>query len=151
MSEKAVELGPNQELAVGNLADAYRGSGQKDKANATYDKAIALAFQELQVNPQSTAALEDLALYYAKKGDPSRGAEFIQRARKIDEKDVELMYAEATVAILANKPSDAIRSLRAAFSNGYPVKQAEQDPEFAKLKTTPEFQALVKEFSKPSH
>ncbi len=151
MSEKAVELGPNQELAVGNLADAYRGSGQKDKANTTYDKAIALAFQELQVNPQSTAALEDLALYYAKKGDPSRGAEFIQRARKIDEKDVELMYAEATVAILANKPSDAIRSLRAAFSNGYPVKQAEQDPEFAKLKTTPEFQALVKEFSKPSH
>jgi hypothetical protein len=30
------------------------------------------------------------------------------------------------------------------------VKQAEQDPEFAKLNTTPEFQALVKEFSKPS-
>ncbi len=151
MSEKAVELGPNQELAVGNLADAYRGSGQKDKANATYDKAIALAFQELQVNPQSTAALEDLALYYAKKGDAARGTEFIQRARKIDEKDVELIYAEATVEILANKPADAIRSLRAAFTNGYPVQQAALDPEFAKLKTSPEFQALVKEFSKPSH
>ena len=70
MSEKAVELGPNQELAVGNLADAYRGSGQKEKAIATYDKAIALAFQELRVNPQSSSTLEDLALYYAKKGEP---------------------------------------------------------------------------------
>lgn len=148
MSEKAVELGPNQELAVGNLADAYRGSGQKDKANATYDKAIALAFQELQVNPQSTAALEDLALYYAKKGEAARGTEFIQRARGIDQKDVELIYAEATVELLANKQSDALRSLREAFSKGYSVKQAQQDPEFAKLKDTPEFKALVKEFSK---
>jgi tetratricopeptide (TPR) repeat protein/predicted Ser/Thr protein kinase len=151
MSEKAVELGPNQELAVGNLADAYRASGQKEKANATYDKAIALAFQELQVNPQSTAALEDLALDYAKKGDPGRGMEFILRARSIDPKDMELMYAQATVSYLANKPSDAIRSLREAFSQGYPVKQAEQDPEFAKLKDSPEFKALIKEFGKPAH
>lgn len=150
MSEKAVELGPNQELAVGNLADAYRGSGQKDKANATYDKAIALAFQELQVNPQSTAALEDLALYYAKKGEAARGMEFIQRARGIDQKDVELVYAEATVELLAGKQSDALRSLREAFSKGFSVKQAQQDPEFKKLKDTPEFQAMVKEFGKPS-
>jgi eukaryotic-like serine/threonine-protein kinase len=151
MSEKAVELGPNQELAVGNLADAYRGSGQKDKAIATYDKAIALAFQELRVNPQSATTLEDLALYYAKKGEPDRGMEFIKRARDIDKKDVELIYAEATVEMLAKKPADALRTLREAVSQGYPIKQVLEDPEFAELSKTPEFQALVKEYGKGTH
>src|SRR4029077_11055258 len=32
MFEKSVEMAPNEQLAVGNLADAYRWSGQKDKA-----------------------------------------------------------------------------------------------------------------------
>jgi len=148
MSEKAVELGPSQELAVGNLADAYRASGQKEKANATYEKAIALAFQELRVNPQSTTALEDLALYYAKKGEPDRGMEFIKRARDIDKKDVELIYTEAMVEILAKKPADSLRTLREALSKGYPVKQVVDDPELAELKQNPEFRALIAEYSK---
>jgi serine/threonine protein kinase/tetratricopeptide (TPR) repeat protein len=145
--EKAVELGPNQELAVGNLADAYRYSGQKDKANATYDKAIALAFKDLQVNPQSTNAMGDLGVYYAKKGDPTRGMEFIQRARAIDKKDVELLYSQATVQNLANKPSEAIQSLREALAKGYPLGDMQADPELESLRSRPEFQALSKEYS----
>jgi tetratricopeptide (TPR) repeat protein/TolB-like protein len=149
--EKAIELGPNQELAFGNLADAYRASGQKDKAMATYDKAIALAFQDLQVNPQNTSPMEDLALYYAKKGDTKQGMEFIQRARGIDKKDVSLIYYQATVETLANRPQDALKSLREAFSKGYPVKEAVADPELASLQNLPEFQALVKQYGQPAH
>ena len=149
--EKATELGPNQELAMGNLADAYRASGQKDKAAATYEKAIALAFQDLQVNPQNTGAMGDLALYYAKKGDGQHGMEFIQRARAIDRKDVSLIYIQATVENLSGKTADALRSLREAFSKGFPVKDAQADPEFANLQNLPDFQSLVKQFNSPSH
>ena len=149
--EKATELGPNQELAMGNLADAYRASGQKDKAAATYEKAIALAFQDLQVNPQNTGAMGDLALYYAKKGDGQHGMEFIRRARAIDMKDVSLIYIQATVENLSGKTADALRSLREAFSKGFPVKDAQADPEFANLQNLPDFQSLVKQFSSPSH
>ena len=149
--EKATELGPNQDLAMGNLADAYRASGQKDKAAATYEKAIALAFQDLQVNPQNTGAMGDLALYYAKKGDGQHGMEFIQRARAIDRKDVSLIYIQATVENLAGKNADALRSLREAFSKGFPVKDAQTDPEFANLQNLPDFQALVKQFGSSNH
>jgi len=148
--EKATELGPNQELAMGNLADAYRASGQKDKAMATYDKAIALAFQDLQVNPQNTGAMEDLAMYFAKKGDAKHGMEFIQRARGIDKKDVGLIYAQATVENLAGKTTDALRTLREAFSKGYPVKDAAADPELENLQGFPEFQAMIKQFGSSS-
>jgi tetratricopeptide (TPR) repeat protein len=149
--EKATQLGPNQELAMGNLADAYRASGQKDKAMATYDKAIALAFQDLQVNSQNTGAMADLALYYVKKGDPKHGMDFIQRARGIDKKDVGLIYVQATVENLAGKSTDALRTLREAFSKGYPVKDAQADPELANLQNLSEFQAMVKQFTPPGH
>jgi tetratricopeptide (TPR) repeat protein/TolB-like protein len=150
-AEKAVALGPNQEMAVGNLADAYRWSGQKDRANSTYDKAIALAFQELQVNPQNTQAMGSLALYYAKKGDPARGMEFIQRARAIDKKDVALIYIQAVVESLSNHPADALRTLREAFSKGYPTREAQIDPQLDSLQSGPEFQAMIKEFTRPTH
>lgn len=145
--EKAVELGPNEELAYGNLADAYRYSGQKDKANANYDKAINLAYQDLQVNPQSTDDMGDLALYYAKKSDTKRAMEFIQRARAIDQKDNELIFTQAIVENLANNPAGAMQSLREAFSKGYPVKDAESDPELQNLVNRPEFQSMAKQFA----
>jgi tetratricopeptide (TPR) repeat protein/TolB-like protein/tRNA A-37 threonylcarbamoyl transferase component Bud32 len=148
--EKATELGPNQELAMGNLADAYRASGQKDKAMATYDKAIALAFRDLQVNPKNTSAMEDLALYYAKKGDSEHSLEYIHRARGIDKKDVELIYGQATVENLVGRQAEALQTLREAFSKGYPVKNAQADPEFANLQNVPEFQALVKQYGQPA-
>jgi eukaryotic-like serine/threonine-protein kinase len=144
--EKSVSLEPNQEACVGNLADAYRYSGQKDKAAAYYDKAIALAFKDLQVNPQSTNALGDLALYYAKKGDAIHGLEFIRRARTIDKKDVELIFTQATVETLAGKPGDAVQSLREALNKGYSPREVTENPEFTTLQGRPDFQALVKEF-----
>ena len=59
--KKAVALGPNQQMAVGNLADSYRAAGQKDLASTTYDQAIALAFKDLQVNPQYTECESDVS------------------------------------------------------------------------------------------
>lgn len=149
--EKAVSLGPSQEMAVGNLADAYRWSGQKDKALATYDKAISLAFAELQVNPQNTTAMGSLALYYAKKGDPNRGMDFIKRARGIDKKDVSLIYNQAIVENLANRQSEALRTLREALGKGYPAKEAELDPELANLQNQSEFRAMIKQFGEVTH
>jgi serine/threonine-protein kinase len=144
--EKSVQLGPNQEACVGNLADAYRYSGQKDKAKAAYEKAIALAYQDLQVNPRSTMALGDLAEYYAKKGEAARGMEFIQRARVIDKEDVELMSTQAVVESLSNKPAEALRTLRDVLAKGYPVREVESNPEFESLQSRPDFQALIKQY-----
>ncbi|HUO35922.1 MAG TPA: tetratricopeptide repeat protein [Candidatus Acidoferrum sp.] len=146
--EKAVQLGPNQQMAFGNLADAYRLSGQKDKSGQAYDKAISLAFQDLQVNPQNTVALESLALYYAKKGDTKRGMEFIQRARAIDKKDVTLLYVQAVVQCYGNQQSDAVKTLREAFERGYPVSATVSDPDLAVLQNNPEFVSLKKQFDK---
>ena len=151
MFEKAVEMNPNEEVAVGNLADAYRWSGRLDQARATYDRAIALAYKELQVNPRNAVALSSLALYYAKKGDAAKARDFIRRARSINPGDGSLVYISAVVHALGNRPDQAVKDLREAFGKGYPPEEALSDPELSVLQTNPEFQKLVREFSGKSN
>lgn len=148
MFEKAVQLSPNAERFVGNLADAYRWSGQREKANATYEKAIVLAYKELAVNPRDSDTLGSLALYHAKKGAPAQGLTFVRRARTINKDDVGLVYTEAVVEALAEHPSEALKNLREAFQRGYSVQEAQSDPELATLQSRPEFAKLLSEFSK---
>ena len=151
MFAKAVELDPSSNLEMGNLADAYRWSGQKDKANATYEKAIKLAYADLQVNPRSSTALALLALYYAKTGDSTKALTFISRARGIDNENVDLMYDEAEVNALANRPAEAVQALREALKKGYSFKEAKGDPELGSLQNRSDFAQLEKEFGKSSH
>jgi eukaryotic-like serine/threonine-protein kinase len=150
MFEKAVEMNSNQQVAVGNLADAYRLVGQQEKARATYDNAIALAYKDLQVNPREAGTMGFLALYYARKGDLTRAVDFVRRARSINPSDVNLVYKEAIVAMLADRRSDALATLRAAFEKGYSTEEAESEPDFDSLHSSPEFKKLIDKYSRKS-
>ena len=52
------------------------GLAAPSEAIATYDKAIALSLQDLQVNPRDATTLEHLAEYLCEKGDSARALEF---------------------------------------------------------------------------
>jgi serine/threonine protein kinase/tetratricopeptide (TPR) repeat protein len=148
MFEKAVGMNPNDSMIMGNLADSYRWSGRRQEAADTYDKAIALAYKELQVNPRSASAMEYLALYYAKKGDTAHAMEFIQHALSIEPQNIALVYVQAVVYCLADRKADSLRVLREALRKGYSVEEAKSDPELGSLQDSPEFTKLVAEFSK---
>jgi serine/threonine protein kinase/tetratricopeptide (TPR) repeat protein len=148
MFAKAVEMNPNDAITTGNLADAQRWSEHQEESKATYDKAIALAYKELQVNPKNASILGYLALYYGKKGDTAQALETIHRARSIDSSAVELIYDEATVQQLAGREDAALKSLREAFQKGQSPDDVRSDPEFHALWDRPEFVRLASEFSK---
>jgi serine/threonine protein kinase/tetratricopeptide (TPR) repeat protein len=148
MFEKAVEMRPKDEQLEGNLADAYRSSGHTQEALAAYDSAIKLAFQQLQVNPKSAGVTGDLALYYMKKGDAVHALQYIRQARTLDQSDLQLIYTEAQIYALADKPKEALASLKQAFQKGYSAGEALDDPELAKLKDLPEFTKLLNNYSK---
>lgn len=143
MYEKAVELTPGSEVYAGNLADAYRASGDSQKANLSYEKAIQLAFKEHRVNPRNADTLANIALYYAKKGAATNAVEFIRRARAIKPEDVNLMDNQAEVFALAGRQEDAIKSLGEALKRGYPVEEIKNDPELKSLQTLPAFQEML--------
>jgi tetratricopeptide (TPR) repeat protein len=144
MFERAAELSPNQQVVLGNLADAYRWSGQTKKAIATYDRAIALAYKELEVNPRAANSLQSLALYYAKKGNTVEALDLITQALAIDPNNVQFIYGEAEVRAFAGQPQGALEALRYAFERGYPPDEAMIDPELSILHSSPEFERLIR-------
>jgi tetratricopeptide (TPR) repeat protein len=148
MFEKAAEMSPNDELIVGNLADAYRWSGRKQDGLLTYDKAIGLAYKELQVDPRSATAMEHLALYYAKKGDSGHALEFIRHARSIEPQNISLLYTNAVVYCLADRKAESLSVLEEALQKGYSIEEARNDPELGELQKLPQFAQLLKKFTK---
>jgi tetratricopeptide (TPR) repeat protein len=151
MFEKGAEMSPNDPLIVGNLADAYRWSGRKQEALSTYDRAIALAYKQLQVDPRSATAMEQLSLYYAKKGDPGHALEFIRHARSIEPANISLVYTNAVVYSLAGQQKDSLNSLKEALEKGYSAQEAKSDPELGELQKLPEFAELLKRFTKSTN
>ena len=145
--EKAVELNPSDETMMGNLADGYRAAKQMDKAKATYDKAIALAFRALRVNPRSAATMGDLALYFARKGDAVQATEFLKRARELDPSSVDLTYAAAVVHTVGNHPEEAIADLKQGLQKGLTTTSIESDPEFGPLRGRADYKALLNQYA----
>jgi serine/threonine-protein kinase len=148
MFEKAVELEPQHQDALGNLADSYRWAGEKQQAAEAYNKAIALASRDLQVNPRDATTMVDLALYYAKTGRTAQGLQYIKRARAIAPTDIGNIYYEAIVQCLAGNTGESIARLRTALEKGYPVREAINDPELDGLRSNPDFQRVIQEFDK---
>jgi len=146
MFEKAVALNPDDEINTGNLADGYRLAGDTAKAQAIYEKAISLGYKELRVNPRDADVVGRMALYYAKKGDTEQAEEFVKRARAINQADAYLIYISAIVDTIGNQPAAAVKDLGLALQKGYSATDAAAEPEFAPLRSRPDFQALLKRY-----
>jgi serine/threonine protein kinase/tetratricopeptide (TPR) repeat protein len=151
MFEKAVALSPGEAIVMGNLADGYRLSGNKEKAQESYEKAIGLAYKQLRVNPRDTTIVGSLALYYAKKGDPRQAKDFIKKARAIDHQDVYLIYISAVVDTIDNHPAEAVKELTEALEKGFSASDVELEPEFLALTSRPDYQAMMKRFTSKRH
>ena len=145
MFERAVAMNSNDFMMMGNLADGYRWAGRRQESLVTYDKAIALAYKQLQVNPRDAEAMGYLGQYFAKKGDPQRGLDFIRRARSIAPGDVSLVYFQAMVNCIAGKRNEALEALHQALRQGYPREEAQRDPELKDLRSLPQFAAIMHE------
>ena len=146
MFEKAVELQPRNEVFVGNLADGYRWAGLRDKALATYDQAIALALNDLQVNPRDAMAKASLALYHAKKGNAAQARKSIGDARAIDKGNVDLIYNEAVICALIEDVACAVANLQQSLEAGYTIQIIEADPDLRRLRDDPAYRAMKAKF-----
>jgi serine/threonine protein kinase/tetratricopeptide (TPR) repeat protein len=147
MFEKAVELNPNDSSAAVNLGDAYRGAGQQDKARATYQQAVSLGYKQLQTNPQDADVMAEIALCYANLGDAQQADTFIKKARAIDKSNVGYIYEEAQIYSLLGKPKEALKALQESLEKHYPAEAVAPDPNVDNLRSSPEFNDLIKKYS----
>jgi tetratricopeptide (TPR) repeat protein len=146
MFKEAVSLDPSpNEFHLGNLADAYRWANKTPEANATYDQALAQGVKALAVNPRDAVVMGRMALYYAKKGENARSADYIRRARAIDSDNPTLLYQQGVIQWLGAHADDALPSLQQALSKGYSLREVQNDPELSKLEALPKFAEMLKQ------
>jgi len=145
MFEKAVQLNPNDTQTMVNLADAYRWAGQRDKAGTIYQQSISLGYKELQTNPQDSGVMAQVALSYAKIGNAQEADTYIRRARSIDKRNVNYMYAQAEINALLGRTPEALKALKEALDSHYPAESAASDPELASLQSSPAFTGMIKD------
>ena len=141
--EQAVKMSPNEAVYRVNLADAYRWSNRRDLAVASYDAAIKLAAETLQVSPTDVDALLNQATAYAKTDNQTTALQLVERARKLNPNNVDVIYTGATIHALAGRVKEACESLRDALQHNYSRDVIMIDPELAQLRKTPEFQSMI--------
>ena len=144
--QQALALDPNQADVLRNLAETYARTGQKAKADETYDRAIALLYDQLGVNPQNADALGTLALCYVGKNNMPRARQLIKQARAINRADSTLMYQEAAIYALDGRTPEALKALGNALESGYPFNYCLSDPDLKVVRDSPGFGALKKKF-----
>ena len=59
-----------------------------------------------------------------------------------------LIYNDAMIQALSGKTADGLKLLREALKGGFPVGMAKSEPELAGLRSSPEFEKLMKDFSR---
>jgi tetratricopeptide (TPR) repeat protein len=144
MGEKAVALNPLDDLSAGNLADAYRWSGQRERAHSTYLLAIALAFQALRTNPRNAPVMARLALYYASEDQKDQALQYIARARNLDAGDVDLLFNQVLVESMIGDQPSALRDLRLALAQGLGLRQLESEPDLREFRESQAYRETIR-------
>ena len=143
--EKASELAPNEYVIWQNLGEAYsRLADGGPRARVAFERAVKLANDALDVNPRDPAVHAAIAMCLAKLGEHDRARRAIQTALRLEPSGLSLKYKAAKIAALRNDDAEALAMLRAAIEGGYSVDEVQREPEFARLRSTPAFQQLIR-------
>ena len=145
-TQKAITLRPQKYDYWGNLADAFRMiPTQSKQAETAYRRAIALAEQQLAVNPKDSDVLSSLAQYSSRVGERAQAQKYLNAALNISPNDVDVLRVACLVHLEAGEQQEALSWLEKSVRAGYPREQLTANPELAGLRARPEFAKLVSE------
>lgn len=142
--QEATKLDPQQSVTWGDLGSTLYYSGKKDEAMEPFRKAVALALEELKVNPRDPVVLSALAGYYSMLGDRNHALLYLGQALLYGHNDKEILLDAAGVYNQLGETGLAIEWLGKAVQAGYTVDEIRNDPQFANLANTPGYQQLMK-------
>jgi len=143
-NEHARDLNAEEYDVWGNLADSYYWApGERAKAPAAYQKAIALGTDMLQVNSRDASTLADVAYYYAMLGDKQAALKALSKALSLQSGDMNVLSDAALVHNQFGETAEALAFLQKAIAHGYPKSSLRVTPNFDNLRTNPRFQKLA--------
>jgi len=144
--EKAASLQPSSDVLRGNLAEAYRLSGDPAHAAEALDAALRLARASLAVNPSDRRAKTRLALYYVRMENFSAAEALIAELGVAHPNDCQVTYVYAVLRQAQHRVSESMALLDKALRQGFPAVRALADPDWKALRGEPRFKTMLKKY-----
>jgi tetratricopeptide (TPR) repeat protein/DNA-binding winged helix-turn-helix (wHTH) protein len=131
--KNALELKPNDPVLWSNLADAQKFSQQKLESNQSYEKALALTNEHLQVNKNDTVLLSLRAKIYAELGACDSANNSMLEIIPEQFNDPYLYYDFSIAAQRCGRSSQSKGFITKAIELGYPIELLKLDAQFDSL------------------
>ncbi|HEX4439104.1 MAG TPA: protein kinase [Thermoanaerobaculia bacterium] len=141
--EAAVKQAPKDWQILANYADALTAQGQTEKARDGYERSIALCREAIALNPTDPVAHSSLGTSLARLGRGDEASKQIQTALALDQKEPSVLWDAAVVSMLRGRTPEALTWLRKAADAGYCREIIARQPEFASVRESAEFRAIV--------
>ncbi len=140
----ALSINAREYLVWGNHGDAYSWiSGKEASAREAYQHAIALAREQLHINPRDARAMGYLAWYEASTGERKAALSTARQALSLAPNDSELLFNVALVYIRLGDRNQALAWLEKARAAGFSLTFLRDTPNFDSLRSNPRFQRLL--------
>jgi serine/threonine protein kinase/tetratricopeptide (TPR) repeat protein len=144
--EQALELpgGANNYLLWANLGDACRFLPEEGaRAREAYSRALQLLADPLHAAPRDATLLSRRAVYLAKRGDcgPALGAG--GEIERLAQKDTDALGRLVVADEICGRREAALAVLERALHNGFPLSEAQRDPELLALRGDVRYHRLL--------
>jgi serine/threonine-protein kinase len=132
--ERALQLNDKNYLVWGNLAIAYEGLKDREKAGRARDREMTLLEQSVEDNPRDAAVQADLGLLYAKKKLREKAISRIQSALVLSPDNPNVLETVGEAYEDLGDRAQALQYIEKSLQKGYV---------FAALKNIPDLQGLL--------
>ena len=142
--ETALEIVDGNYALWGNLASAYYWApGEREKAESTYRKAIVMAEEQKEINPNDYFTIIDLAGYHAKVGNEEEAIENIKKALDLAPENSWVMFVAGTTFEHLGEREQALHWIEEAIEHGHSKSEIMSTPELEDLLEDERFQELI--------
>ena len=140
----AANLAPNDYRMWGNLGDAYHFQGaQEQVAEVAYRRAIGLGEAHLEVNPEDSMVISDIALYHSRIGNVEKARELDEKANSRGPGIMYVHYNSALIHVQFGEVDEALAALGRAVELSYERELLRVDPALKGLQDDERFRQLV--------
>jgi len=144
--EQAIKLAEKDSLLWWNLGDGYYWTpGRRAQSSDAYKQAIAIAKEDLRVNPKDSGSYGILAVCNAMLGEKKPALEALRLGLEVSRDDPALLFQAAVIYNQFGQSDAAINYLTKARAAGYSQVRIRDYPNFDPLWANPKSQKLLRD------